>query len=42
MNHNILFLLPLLLTAQAVTAEEPIRERIEWADIWPERLTVLV
>ena len=34
MNHNILFLLPLLLTAQAVTAEEPIRERIEWADIW--------
>ena len=34
MNHKMLFLLPLLLYAQFVSAEEPIRERIEWADIW--------
>ena len=25
---------PLLLSSQFVSAEEPIRERIEWADIW--------
>lgn len=31
-TFNILF--PLLLLAQFVSAEEPIRERIEWADIW--------
>jgi hypothetical protein len=34
MNHNILLLLPLLLSAQFPSADEPIRERIEWADIW--------
>lgn len=27
-------LIPLLLTVQFVSAEEPVRERIEWADIW--------
>ena len=27
-------LIPLLAVAQLVAAEEPIRERIEWADIW--------
>ena len=32
---RVLYLLwPLLLTAEAVIADEPIRERIEWADIW--------
>jgi hypothetical protein len=35
MNHRMmLLLLPLLLSVQFVSAEEPIRERIEWADIW--------
>ena len=27
-------LIPFLLTVQFVSAEEPVRERIEWADIW--------
>lgn len=34
MNHKMLLLLPLLLSAQFVSADEPIREHIEWADIW--------
>lgn len=34
MNHKMLLLLPLLLSAQFASAEELIRERIEWADIW--------
>jgi hypothetical protein len=34
MKRFLYILLPLLMTAQAVTAEVPIRERIEWADIW--------
>jgi hypothetical protein len=27
-------LLPLLVVSQLVSAQEPIRERIEWTDIW--------
>lgn len=34
MKRTLYILLPLLTTARAATAEEPIRERIEWADIW--------
>ena len=34
MKRVLYILFPLLMTAQAVTAEEPIREGIEWADIW--------
>ena len=34
MNHKMLLLLSLLLSPQFVSADEPIRERIEWADIW--------
>jgi lysophospholipase L1-like esterase len=34
MKRELILLFPLLMTVRAVTAEEPIRERIEWADIW--------
>jgi GDSL-like Lipase/Acylhydrolase family len=34
MKRNFYFLLAILMTAQFASAEEPIRERIEWADIW--------
>jgi hypothetical protein len=34
MKRLLSVLLPLLMTTQFVSAEEPIRERIEWADIW--------
>jgi len=34
MKRLLSVLLPLLVTAQFVSADEPIRERIEWADIW--------
>jgi len=34
MKRVLYILFPLLMTTQGVSAEEPIRERIEWADIW--------
>ena len=34
MSRLLIFLLSLLVMIQCVSAEEPIRERIEWADIW--------
>jgi hypothetical protein len=34
MKRNLYFLLATLMMAQFVSADEPIRERIEWADIW--------
>jgi hypothetical protein len=34
MKRVLYILFPLLMTAQFASAEEPIRERIEWADIW--------
>jgi len=34
MKRVLSILFPLLMTTQFVSAEEPIRERIEWADIW--------
>jgi len=34
MKRVLHILFPLLMTAQFVSAEEPIREGIEWADIW--------
>ncbi len=34
MKRNLYFLFAILMAAQFVFAEEPIRERIEWADIW--------
>jgi hypothetical protein len=34
MKYLPLFTLSIFLSAQFVSAEEPIRERIEWADIW--------
>lgn len=34
MTRMLAALIPILAIAQLVSAEEPIRERIEWADIW--------
>lgn len=34
MKCHLAFLLPLLLIPQFVSAEEPVRERIEWMDVW--------
>jgi len=34
MNLRLLALIPFLLIPQFASAEEPVRERIEWADIW--------
>ncbi len=34
MTRKLAALIPILAIAQLVSAEEPIRERIEWADIW--------
>ena len=34
MKRNLYFLLATLMMAQFVSADEPIRERTEWADIW--------
>jgi hypothetical protein len=34
MKRVFYILFPLLMTTQFMSAEEPIRERIEWADIW--------
>ena len=34
MKRVLYILLVFLMTTQFVSAEEPIRERIEWADIW--------
>lgn len=34
MKRILYILFPLLMTAQTVTAEEPVREGIEWSDIW--------
>ena len=34
MTRSLAALIPVVLIAQLVSAQEPIRERIEWADIW--------
>ncbi len=34
MKRNLYFLFAILMMAHFVSADEPIRERIEWADIW--------
>ena len=34
MRHHFAFLLPILFIAQFVSADEPVRERIEWMDVW--------
>ncbi len=34
MRQSFILLIPLLVIGRLVSAEEPIRERIEWADIW--------
>ncbi|NUQ64643.1 MAG: SGNH/GDSL hydrolase family protein [Pirellulales bacterium] len=34
MRHFVTALFPVIILTQVVLAEEPIRERIEWADIW--------
>lgn len=34
MKAALYLMIPFLLTVQFVSAEEPVRERIEWADIW--------